>query len=45
MIISMEYYHSTHALLVDMRRPAGLAGLESSPMLGDRIATDVVWKV
>jgi len=38
-------YHSTQALLVDILRPVGLAGFMSSPILGDRIATDVVWNV
>jgi hypothetical protein len=38
-------YHSTQALLVDILRPAGLAGFVSSPILGDLIATDVVWNV
>jgi hypothetical protein len=40
-----DIYHSTQALLVEIRRPAGLAGFVSSPILGDLIATDVVWKV
>jgi hypothetical protein len=35
-------YHSTHALLVEIRRPVGLAGFVSSPRPGDRIATEVV---